>query len=184
MEKRKEWPSSPRALSGRVRRAAGTLRKVGIEVTFDREPGGKRRTITIANLSPPPQFVSQPSQPSQRNDVNGLGRDANCDAKSEAAVCVTPTVTANPLKSQACDGRDDRDAKIPTPTEPWLTQARVRELARWHIDQAADEMQREGGGDVDLTELAIGLRQVLAEEVPPELVEQEFERVMAEVFRV
>jgi hypothetical protein len=31
----KEWPTTPRALSGRLRRAAATLRKVGVEVTFE-----------------------------------------------------------------------------------------------------------------------------------------------------
>jgi hypothetical protein len=39
----KEWPSSPRAFSGRLRVAAATLRRVGIEVAF-----GKKRVITLA----------------------------------------------------------------------------------------------------------------------------------------
>ena len=227
MEKQKEWPSSPRALSGRLRRAAGTLRKVGIEVTFDREPGGKRRIITIVNTKEG-GFASQPSQPSQSQDFNGIDRDANCDAKNEAVVCVTPTVTTNPLKNKACDGRDGRDANSSHPSggtrtrsddlayhgpvvtvpdlgpdpldehggpvaatatnggdrEPWLTQGRVRDLARWYVDQAADQQGRASRVEVDSAALDAGLRQVLAEEVPPEFVEQEFERVMAEVFRV
>jgi hypothetical protein len=40
--KLKGWPATPRALSGRLRRAAPNLRKVGIGVAFDREPGRKR----------------------------------------------------------------------------------------------------------------------------------------------
>jgi hypothetical protein len=44
----KAWANSPPALSGRLRRAAPALRKIGIEVTFDRGKGRKRnRLITI-----------------------------------------------------------------------------------------------------------------------------------------
>src|SRR5262249_50148593 len=38
----RDWPTSPASLSGRLRRAATNLRKVGIEVTFERE--GNQRT--------------------------------------------------------------------------------------------------------------------------------------------
>jgi hypothetical protein len=41
----KEWPATPRALASRVRRAAATLRKVNIEITFDRTAGGKRTRV-------------------------------------------------------------------------------------------------------------------------------------------
>jgi hypothetical protein len=187
MEKRKEWPSSPRALSGRVRRAAGTLRKVGIEVTFGREPGTGIRFITIANHKPP-QFASQPSRPSQFKDVNGLDRDANCDANYGAAVCVTPTVTANPLKSQACDGRDDRDAKFPSEQghgnglAPGLSQRTIAELAEDYTE-ISYRLNKEGA-EIDSAALDANLRHRLAEMVLPEFVEVEFERVMAEVFRV
>jgi hypothetical protein len=34
VKKSKTWPDSPRALSGRLRRAATFLRKVGIEITL------------------------------------------------------------------------------------------------------------------------------------------------------
>ena len=37
--KSKTWPDSPRALAGRLRRAATFLRKVGIEIVFEREGG-------------------------------------------------------------------------------------------------------------------------------------------------
>jgi len=59
--KLKEWPSTPRSLSGRLRRAAATLRKIGIEITFDRKPGGKRaRTISIAQIK---QGNDRPDRP-------------------------------------------------------------------------------------------------------------------------
>ena len=65
MVREKQWPSSPRALSSRVRRAAGTLRKIGIEITFDErvsggKSGGKRpRIITISDKRA--EFASPPS---------------------------------------------------------------------------------------------------------------------------
>jgi hypothetical protein len=35
--KSRTWPDSPRALAGRLRRAAAFLRKIGIEISFGRE---------------------------------------------------------------------------------------------------------------------------------------------------
>ena len=113
--KQKEWPSTPRALSSRLRRAAGTLRKVGVEITFDREPGGKRRTISLKEKVE--HFASQPSLPSQANDINSLDRDANCDANGEDGACVTACVTAKPLKNKDCDGSDGCDANLLTQSD-------------------------------------------------------------------
>jgi len=46
--KSKTWPDSPRALAGRLRRAATFLRKIGIEIGFGREGRARTRTIHIA----------------------------------------------------------------------------------------------------------------------------------------
>jgi hypothetical protein len=43
--KHKAWPKNGRALSNTLRRLAPTLRAVGVEVTFDREPDQRRRRI-------------------------------------------------------------------------------------------------------------------------------------------
>ena len=105
------WPVA----AGRRHPAQGRDR-----VTFDREPGtGKSALITITKLKTRILRHHRHHRHS-RNDVNGLDGDASCDANTEAAVCVTPTVTANPLKNKACDGCDDRDAKFPYPSgRPW-----------------------------------------------------------------
>jgi hypothetical protein len=67
--KAKSWPATARALSGRLRRAAPNLRRVGIEIAFgsagrDRD---KQRAITIATAPPEPEkmggFASPPSPP-------------------------------------------------------------------------------------------------------------------------
>jgi hypothetical protein len=46
-QKSNDWPRSPRMLSGRLRRAAPGLRKIGINVAFDREGHARTRTIRI-----------------------------------------------------------------------------------------------------------------------------------------
>ena len=48
--KSKTWPDSPRALSGRLRRAATFLRKVGIEISFGRE--GRARLARSSSSLP------------------------------------------------------------------------------------------------------------------------------------
>jgi hypothetical protein len=47
--KRKDWPSTPRKLSGDLRRLAPNLRRgAGLEVRFDRDPGkGRRRLVCL-----------------------------------------------------------------------------------------------------------------------------------------
>ena len=50
--KSKTWPDSPRALAGRLRRAATFLRKIGIEIGFEREGRARTRTIRITTIQP------------------------------------------------------------------------------------------------------------------------------------
>jgi hypothetical protein len=66
--------------------------------------------------------------------------------------------------------------------EAGLSSRRIRELADWYVNRALDQQTR--NNKVDSAELGTGLRQVLAEEVQPELVEVEFQRIMVEVFRI
>src|SRR5262249_11453923 len=47
----KSWPADARALSGRLKRAATFLRKVGIEVEFSREGRGRRRVVRLASVA-------------------------------------------------------------------------------------------------------------------------------------
>jgi hypothetical protein len=54
----KSWPKSARALSGRLRRAAPFLRKIGIEIDYSKE--GRARTriihITATGTSTVPEY--------------------------------------------------------------------------------------------------------------------------------
>lgn len=47
--KSKTWPDSPRALAGRLRRAATFLRKVGIDIGFEREGRARTRMIRMTS---------------------------------------------------------------------------------------------------------------------------------------
>ena len=67
-------------------------------------------------------------------------------------------------------------------SQPGLSRRRVDELAAWYQDRAYGQYQEHG--DVSSADLDAGLRMVLAEEVLPEFVETEFQRIMVVVFRV
>ena len=80
--KSKTWPDSPRALAGRLRRAATFLRKIGIEIGFEREGRARTRTIRITTTPthPAPECGgTRPSAPSassapmpKSNPANGF----------------------------------------------------------------------------------------------------------------
>lgn len=67
VRKSKAWPASARALSGRVRRAATFLRKVGIDITFDREGRARTRVIRITCKQ-----ESAPAESSTPSALSGL----------------------------------------------------------------------------------------------------------------
>ena len=78
--KSKTWPDSPRALSGRLRRAATFLRKIGIEIGFEREGRARTRIIRI---------VSTPSRPTPENTRGATVRGAVWNVVGNA-VMVSP----------------------------------------------------------------------------------------------
>ncbi|MEZ5782392.1 MAG: hypothetical protein R3D70_12345 [Rhizobiaceae bacterium] len=70
--KSKTWPDSPRALSGRLRRAATFLRKIGIDIGFEREGRARTRTIritTAGNAASPENRRAQPSASAHRPPI-------------------------------------------------------------------------------------------------------------------
>jgi hypothetical protein len=134
--KSKTWPDGPRALAGRLRRAATFLRKIGIEIGFGREGRARTRTInitTIQTFSTPEKPGAQPSAPSassapksKSNPANGfaaqsvrtVGRDADGSGN-----CNAPTVRANSLKNNAWTAADGADANIGRNSGPAEKQA-------------------------------------------------------------
>jgi hypothetical protein len=82
--KSKFWPTDGARLSGRLRRAATFLRKVGIEINLDEREGHQRtRTITITVLP-------ENAAPAARANANGDAGAASVGA--EAAACVSDEV--------------------------------------------------------------------------------------------
>jgi hypothetical protein len=123
--KSKTWPDSPRALAGRLRRAATFLRKIGIEISFEREGRARTRMIHITtspSLPGPEKAGERPSVPSvpsasslNANSANGFAdtplRTVAKDADGSGRAVVS-TVRANPLKNDGGTAADGADANI------------------------------------------------------------------------
>ena len=119
----KTWPDSPRALSGRLRRAATFLRKIGVEIEFRKEGRARTRTIYITSTAshPSPEDAGpQPSAPSassatmpKSNAANGFAAQSVqtvAGAADGSGNGIAPTVRAEPLKNNARTAADDTDA--------------------------------------------------------------------------
>lgn len=129
--KSKAWPDSPRALSGRLRRAATFLRKIGIEVSFDREGRARTRVIRITAAATYPvseRGGAQPSAPSTSSasrpeSIPGKGfaapdpRTVANDVDGRASGPIG-TVRSNPLKSNGRTDADGADANCAAQSEP------------------------------------------------------------------
>ena len=132
--KSKTWPDGPRALAGRLRRAATFLRKIGIEIGFGREGRARTRTInitTIQTFSTPEKPGAEPSAPSassaptsKSNPANGfpaqsvrtVARDADGSGQGNAS-----TVRAKPLENNAGTAADGADANRAPQSAPEKT---------------------------------------------------------------
>jgi hypothetical protein len=128
--KSKTWPDSPRALAGRLRRAATFLRKIGIDISFEREGRARTRTIVITTKDDPaPENEgTRPSAPSASStstailNANKLFTAAPLRTVAEdadgRARGTDSTVRASPLKSNGGNGADGADANLPPQSAP------------------------------------------------------------------
>ena len=122
--KSKTWPDNPRALSGRLRRAATFLRKIGIDVAFTKE--GKARTrIVHITASAPEDAGAQPSVPSVPSaSSQKFARVIDFAAKplrtvaDNAKSSDAATVRVNQLEINPADAADGADAQA-TGTLGW-----------------------------------------------------------------
>jgi hypothetical protein len=129
--KSRTWPDSPRALAGRLRRAATFLRKIGIDVGFEREGRARTRMIRITTTGKSASPETQAAQPSassippadqpKANSGNGFAlpglRTAGSLAEGSTGGNGSP-VRINPLKSNTetgADGADSRHSRQSTP---------------------------------------------------------------------
>jgi hypothetical protein len=122
ISKSKTWPDSPRALAGRLRRAATFLRKIGIEIGFEREGRARTRIIRITTApSPAPEAggarpsspSAQSASPSRINPVNGFAPGSmrtvgnSADGPMDAPASIGRD---NALKSNNATDADGMDA--------------------------------------------------------------------------
>ena len=134
--KSKTWPTSPRGLSGRLRRAATFLRKIGIEIDHVKEgrartqghshqgqrkfqrPGLSRaatvRTVRIVRETHRKAMEPTHSRKTRGGTVGELADGKGDDFGTEAG----SAVRANSLKSANTDGADAKDANPPSQTGP------------------------------------------------------------------
>lgn len=130
VRKSKAWPASARALSGCVRRAATFLRKVGIDITFEREGRARTRTIRITRKpesapagSSTPSASSAQSKEARHN--NGFDQDnprtVNRSADANAGQAEPQTVRDNHTENNQMAAADGTDASSQTHSSGWRT---------------------------------------------------------------
>jgi hypothetical protein len=136
----REWPKASNVLSGRLRRAATNLRKIGVEiVTEPSHKQGRIIRIRVLGATRPDKEGKTPSSPSpplpdgkKPNGGSGLGVDDTVamtaagsppsrpqtdEGEGEGAIDRPhrpPTVHANPLKNKAGHDVDDGDDDLRT----------------------------------------------------------------------
>jgi hypothetical protein len=109
--KAREWPQSPRDLSGKLRRLAPSLRRAGIQITF----GEHTRTGTPVTLewgckTPSPSSPPSPALPRKDLGVT-VGRDGMGQTSPQPS-------QPNPLRGKACDGGDGGDGVLQACSNP------------------------------------------------------------------
>jgi len=128
--KRRDWPKTPRALSGALRRLAPALRRTGIALSFPpREPGTGRRLIVIGEGASATVTTVTPSQ-------NRPGAVENADSDVTVGVTVGAECDGNRhrdrhSKNGLRDGCDGRDGVSPPPTHTPEDDGRNPEGVRW-----------------------------------------------------
>jgi hypothetical protein len=114
------WPGSARALSGRLRRLAPALRRVGVCIEFTRRPHTGQRLVSLETVRTEPSPASPPSPECQKRsnsaifggDANGSSGDAKCVLRHPVA---SPEESSNGAGSPGVgDAGDAGDAKFAT----------------------------------------------------------------------
>lgn len=118
--KSKTWPGSPRALSGRLRRAATFLRKIGIEVAFKKEGKARTRIIHIEAAAPENAGAAASAPSAQSATSPKTARAIELTPKpvrtvtSDANGNIAPIVRVNPFETNPKNTADGADANSPS----------------------------------------------------------------------
>ena len=123
-------PTARGRCRGRLRRAATFLRKIGIDISFEREGRARTRTIVITTTddAAPENDGTRPSAPSapsaSQAKLNANNRFTAAPLRTVAddadgrARGTNSTVRASPLKSNGGNGADGADANLPPQSAP------------------------------------------------------------------
>jgi hypothetical protein len=126
--KERTWPKQANTLSGKLRRVAPPLRKIGINITFEREAHSGARLIHIQVIRPPKERSerSSPSSPlspkkQKPNKTSGQGDgDANDGVtmtNGEVTMADKSLSAPNVLQGQTLDDGDDGDDVLHVPSD-------------------------------------------------------------------
>jgi hypothetical protein len=118
--KNKEFPTSARGLSGRLRRAAATLRRVGIEVTFVKDTSSKRtRTIKIVRTEKAQAAADEAKQTEESRTSEGKRPSDSAPTSSDAApASETEAAEADDPDAWQFNREGDDAAARPEPAAP------------------------------------------------------------------
>jgi hypothetical protein len=121
----RDWPRSPRALSGALRRLAPALRKMGVEITFVRDSNSTRTRIVRIQAKKAGAAPSEPSRPSNGSIDQPQWPDGSMSMSGESS-CQPSSSSPPPdlLSHNAADGSDGADRRGPG-SLPGYPEARI-----------------------------------------------------------
>jgi hypothetical protein len=119
--KAKSWPTTPRGMSGALRRAAPGLRKLGLTLDLDkREPDkNRRRLISIGPADKGRQQSSEPSEPSESLGHRALPADGRPAATEEPSEQPSIQKQCNDGLADGSDGSDGRMHEVADQEDTW-----------------------------------------------------------------
>jgi hypothetical protein len=113
----KDWPTSHRGLSGRLRRASTSLRKIGVDLEYWRVPHARTRMIAITKEEKVAKEPSPPSRPSPPKTNHSRTKDFDGSSTGtqnpQASPTVPHTVPTKSLNHRVGTDGDGGTAKIP-----------------------------------------------------------------------
>ena len=128
VSKARSWPESARVLSGRLRRAATSLRQVGIDIAFHKEGSARKRMIRISREADStgtlPSRPSAPSSPEPKGmSSKGLeadpGRTVDPPPDANGEIPEVSTVRGEARDPPLADAADGTDAKLREQSGDW-----------------------------------------------------------------
>ena len=125
--KSKLWPTSTRALSGRLRRAATFLRNVGLNLEYGRRGRARDRIVRISRETDSARMIPSASSAEAASLAynNGSGpmqeRTGSPPTDASRSDVASSTVRTNRHTPPVADDADDRDAKSQEQSRDWST---------------------------------------------------------------